>query len=158
MKQAHPGYTENIIQNTGNWFFQGRYLTYTKQKIFHRVKLQRLRANCELRKGEAGFYGTCALAILASRSWPYMVWLCSHLSNISYGGDHWLVEFSQYSQTACASLPIRTLMFSFWPYMETAKLTRNRTSGTERTKRKYDGDHLDDELYRRLGEVSLLML
>lgn len=68
MKQAHPGYTENIIQNTGNWFFQGRYLTYTKQKIFHRVTLQRLRANCELRKGEAGFYGTCALAILASRS------------------------------------------------------------------------------------------
>lgn len=32
MKQAHPGYSENIIQNTGNWFFQGRYLTYTKQK------------------------------------------------------------------------------------------------------------------------------
>lgn len=60
-----------------------------------------------------------------------MVWLCGHLSNIGFGGVLWLVEMPQYSQTSCVSKPMRMLMFSFWPYMETPKLTRNRTSGTK---------------------------
>lgn len=62
---------------------------------------------------EAGFYGTCTLAELESRSLPYMVGLCNHLSD----GRLRLVGILQYSQKANTFRPMGGQICALWPYM-----------------------------------------